>query len=102
MTDTTPFGWADWPATRPTVELPALRAGRHWEVEGFKSTPRKRTADRTLVRLCARTGRVLGYFAQYDNGWGINVATARGFKSAGGVYASGERAAAALLKELAR
>lgn len=84
-----------------TAWLPALRGGRRWEITRWKSSPRKRTPDRTAVNLYARTGSHIGYIAEYDNGWGINVARGNSFKSMPGVFGTGERAAAALIKALA-
>ena len=74
--------------------------GRTWRSYEFWVTGRVR---RWHVTLYSRTGSTLGYVADYDNGWGANVATARGFKSAGhDGYRTAQAAADALLKERAK
>lgn len=91
-------------ATRGHPELADPGHGRRWEWELAGSKPRQR---RWFASLVSRSGNVLGYIGEYDNGWGGNARTRsksrhRQFRPLLGAWATAEVAAEMLLRELRR
>lgn len=84
---------------RPRAKCPVLTDpgyGRRWDVERFKTAGRLRWG----ASLMSRTGSLLGYVMEYDNGWGANtfVRGHRKMVAAGRSYGTAQDAADALLK----
>jgi hypothetical protein len=72
--------------------------GRTWVPERFKAGYSGRQL-RWGVSLMSRTGTLVGYIAEYDNGWGANSIVRGKRKHAGGDgYRTAQAAADALLK----
>lgn len=69
--------------------------GRTWVVESFKVVRQRRWG----VSLLSRSGSVVGYIGEYDNGWGANSIVRGKRKSVGhDGYQTAQAAADVLLK----
>ena len=71
--------------------------GRTWAVEQIKPTMFNRR-KRWSAALISREETMVGYIAQYDDGWGANTIVRGKQKMVRGVYRTPQAAAEALLK----